>query len=123
MAEIKPIKIFKPKPYLLACEFGDGFSAIIKLENFRKECPCAECTTKDKKTFWGSDITLLSAYKPGMNELKSLRKVGNYAIAAEWADGHNTGIYTWENLREIFEKHALNQDQINELENKFSKSL
>lgn len=119
MSTVKPIKIFKPKPYLLACEFSDGFSATIKLEHLRKECPCAQCTTHEKKPAFGSDITLLSTFKPGMNELKNLRKVGNYAIAAEWGDGHNTGIYTWEFLREIFEKYALSEQQLIELEKKF----
>ena len=29
--------------------------------------------------------------------------VGNYAIRIEFSDGHNTGIYTWEYLKEIYQ--------------------
>ncbi len=119
MSTIKPIKIYKPKPYLLACEFSDGFSATIKLEHLRKECPCALCTTEQKKSSFSMDVPLLSTFKAGMNDLKNIKKVGNYAIAVEWGDGHNTGIYTWENLREIFKKHALEQQELEELEKKF----
>lgn len=56
--------------------------------------------------------------KPGMYELKNLQAVGNYAVQAEWGDGHNTGIYSWDILRAIAEHHALSQDQLRELEEK-----
>jgi DUF971 family protein len=26
--------------------------------------------------------------------------VGNYAVQIHWSDGHSTGIYTWEALRD-----------------------
>jgi len=26
---------------------------------------------------------------------------GNYALKIDWADGHNTGIYTWEHLQRL----------------------
>jgi DUF971 family protein len=32
---------------------------------------------------------------------RKLQLVGNYAMRVEWSDGHGTGIYTWEFLREI----------------------
>lgn len=115
-----PIKISKPKHYLLQCEWEDGFKAVIRLEDFRKDCPCAECTdahgTKKDNLL---SFPILSTIKPGQNELLSLKKVGNYAVQAAWADGHDTGIYTWQNLREIFEKHALSDVKIQELERKF----
>jgi len=30
-----------------------------------------------------------------------INQVGRYAISIEWSDGHKTGIYTFEHLREI----------------------
>jgi len=32
-------------------------------------------------------------------ELVHLEAVGNYALAPTWADGHNTGIYSFRTLR------------------------
>jgi DUF971 family protein len=30
--------------------------------------------------------------------------VGRYAMQIAWSDGHSTGIYTWERLRDLIEK-------------------
>jgi len=35
-----------------------------------------------------------------------IEPVGRYAIVIHWSDGHNTGIYTWENLYELGQKLA-----------------
>jgi len=35
---------------------------------------------------------------PGKYELLRLTPVGNYAVAAVWGDGHDTGIYSWDYL-------------------------
>jgi DUF971 family protein len=33
--------------------------------------------------------------------IQSLELVGNYALQPVWDDGHHTGIYTWEFLRDL----------------------
>jgi len=53
---------------------------------------------------------------PGMNELKALVPVGNYAVQASWNDGHDSGIYTWEMLRTIFLEKALSTETLHEIE-------
>ena len=41
---------------------------------------------------------------PGHNlELRDLEQVGNYALGLTWADGHNTGIYSFRFLRALGE--------------------
>lgn len=37
----------------------------------------------------------------GPLEAESIEFVGNYAIRIRFSDGHDTGIYSWEYLREI----------------------
>lgn len=108
-----PKKINKVGKYLISCEWQDGFSSVIRLSDFRKECPCADCN-KEESGHGGFGFQTLGTFNQGMNELTGIEKVGNYAIAASWGDGHDTGIYTWEKLREIFEKYALSDDKINE---------
>jgi DUF971 family protein len=39
-------------------------------------------------------------------QLESISSVGNYAISPRWADGHETGIYTFEYLRTLSEQYA-----------------
>ena len=49
----------------------------------------------------------LKTFKPGMNELRSLTPVGNYGVQASWADGHDTGIYSWDYLHDLGKHQAV----------------
>ncbi len=51
-----------------------------------------------------------------MNELVSLVPVGNYGVQAAWKDGHDSGIYTWDQLRTIALKHSLSANELRGLE-------
>jgi DUF971 family protein len=57
---------------------------------------CAECVeefTGKRKIAHGSI--------PSTLERVSVSPVGNYALQFGWSDGHNTGIYTFDYLREL----------------------
>jgi DUF971 family protein len=34
-------------------------------------------------------------------DLVDMKVVGNYALQLNWSDGHNSGIYSWQFLREL----------------------
>lgn len=57
----------------------------------------------------------MQVMKPGMYDLANIQAVGNYAIQADWKDGHNTGIYSWDILRGVAEEFALSDEQIRAL--------
>jgi DUF971 family protein len=38
--------------------------------------------------------------------VKSIQQVGVYAIQIAWGDGHNTGIYTWDYLKQLSDDEA-----------------
>ena len=42
--------------------------------------------------------------EPGEDELADIALVGAYGLNAVWADGHSTGIYSFERLRELGER-------------------
>jgi len=112
-----PTNISRPKPGLLKATWDDGFEAVIKLENFRKECPCADCREKaESKPLMNKFI--MPTIKSGQFDLKKLTPVGNYAINAEWVDGHEAGIYTWEYFRELFERFKISDEELLKYENK-----
>lgn len=46
-------------------------------------------------------LPVLSAAEARPLELQGMQPVGNYAYAVAFSDGHDTGIYTFELLREI----------------------
>ena len=89
------------------------------LADLRDACPCAHCTGEEimgQTVFEG-----MKTVAPGMNDLKGLTPVGNYAVQAAWGDGHDTGIYTWEQLRSLFESKRLAQNTIEEIDAQLSR--
>ena len=112
-----PKKISRINNNLLQFDWPDGLTTVIKVEDFRKECPCAECKGE---TIAGKVVSLpkIEIFKPGQYDLKQILPVGNYAITAIWGDGHDSGIYDWEYLREICEKDALTPEEIEEIKQK-----
>jgi len=84
----------------LAVKWDDGGESFIPLEKLRRCCPCAGCQ--------GETDVLGNVYKnpemplpPAAFRLVRLTHVGGYAIQPAWADGHTTGIYSFEYLRRI----------------------
>ncbi len=123
MSRINPIKIDRPKPYLLRAEWADGKITMMTLEMFRRECPCAYC--KGEKV--GSKVyshPVEVKDEPGAFELEYLKPIGNYALAVKWNNGHDTGIYTWDYFREIMVKNDVtgNEDSLALEEKKYDKN-
>lgn len=101
MKAIVPTVIERLEGSVLRVAWSDGFSATIPLDVLRRYCPCAYC--KGEQVFGTVVMLPLQQFSPGMYELRTLEPVGNYGIRARWADGHDTGIYTWQLLRQIAE--------------------
>ena len=84
----------------LAIKWDDGQETFITLEQLRRACPCAGCK--------GEMDILGNVYKnpekpfaPNAFELVKIIGVGGYALQPVWADGHNTGIYSFEYLQRV----------------------
>lgn len=76
----------------LEITWGDGHVSTYPHELLRGYCPCATCQ--------GHSGTI--RFVGGSNlELVNLEQVGNYALSFAWADGHDTGIYTFRYLRQL----------------------
>jgi ATP-binding protein involved in chromosome partitioning len=113
----KPLTIKRRNAAVLYARWPDNFEASILLGDLRDACPCAYCTGEEimgQKVFAG-----MKTFAPGMNDLVKLDPVGNYAVHATWRDGHSTGIYTWEQLRTLFEIKALSQQTLEEIDQQF----
>ena len=71
-----------------------GRVAIVPAFTLRDLCPCAGCIEEGtgRKILDPSTIPL---------DIRAERidPVGSYAIQIHWSDGHDTGLYTWEQLR------------------------
>ena len=84
----------------LAIKWDDGGESFIALENLRRSCPCAGCKgeTDIMGNLYKNPDRPLTARS---FELAKISSVGGYAIQPVWADGHNTGIYSFEYLRRV----------------------
>src|SRR5947209_20013123 len=86
-------------------DWSDGHRSEYPLGLLRDECPCASCTgshgTEPQKTNYSSaPADPFQMYKPTL-KMATVEEVGHYAIRIGWNDGHNTGIYSFDHLRNI----------------------
>ncbi|HEX7652397.1 MAG TPA: DUF971 domain-containing protein [Verrucomicrobiae bacterium] len=84
----------------LAIKWADGREDYVTLEKLRRACPCAGCKGEVDilgNLYKGPEQTLtVRAF-----ELVKLVSIGGYAVTPIWADGHNTGIYSFEYLHAV----------------------
>ena len=83
--------------------WSDGHTSKYPFHYLRDLCPCALCNDeREKNSRMGSKTgtSVLPMFKPRVTA-KSANAVGNYAIQILFSDGHTTGIYSFEHLREI----------------------
>ena len=86
----------------LAIKWDDGSESFIALEKLRRACPCADCKGEMDvmgNLYKGPDRPL----SPSAFHLARIEAVGTYAVQPVWADGHATGIYSFDYLRRVAE--------------------
>lgn len=84
----------------LEAAWGDGHTSRYQLPYLRSRCPCAVCREDRQKAPDAAGAFKILAPGAGRaHELKGAEPVGSYGMKLTWADGHSTGIYTWEYLR------------------------
>ena len=88
----------------LIVEWHDGVVHHIPFSTLRLSCPCAVCSGElGSAGRFARDPDLHA----GEDDLADIALVGAYGLSAVWADGHNTGIYTFERLRYLGEHHPV----------------
>jgi DUF971 family protein len=73
-----------------------GAEATLPAFALRDACPCAGCVEEGTGRKILDPASIPADVRPGLVE-----PVGNYAVKIHWSDGHDTGIYTWVQLREL----------------------
>jgi DUF971 family protein len=83
--------------------WADGHTSHFDFPYLRDHCPCALCNDEREKTKKVGDSAAsspLPMFKPKITA-KSANAVGNYAVQIQFSDGHATGIFSFEHLREL----------------------
>jgi DUF971 family protein len=81
---------------LVTIDWSDGHRTEFDVVTLRLLCPCAFCQGEGGRPGWLDTNPTLT---PVQTQLVDMRLIGAYALAPTWADGHDTGYYTYEALR------------------------
>ena len=106
MAHIDPEHIAISKSKGIKIDWKDGHRSEYALGYLRDECPCASCTgahgTEPQKSNYSAPASAnpFQMFTPTL-KMSGVEEVGHYAVRILWNDGHNTGIYSFEHLRNI----------------------
>ncbi|MCB0308711.1 MAG: P-loop NTPase [Bdellovibrionales bacterium] len=92
-----PTKIDFENGYVTA-EWPDQIQSRIDPRRLRYYCECAMCVDENS----GERKIKEDEISPDVHPL-GFRQVGRYGVQISWSDGHNTGIYTFERLRDLGE--------------------
>ena len=82
---------------VLRVMWDDGALSEYPWEALRRACPCAYCAGEGSLA---GNVNADTVFSDTQQTLKEVYPVGRYGISPEWADGHDTGIYTFKRLRE-----------------------
>jgi DUF971 family protein len=99
---LQPIQIRRDADDRLAIQWSDGHLSTYTWKHLRDSCPCATCREEKVKPHDPFHILTAAELTPKAPLAPSaMTPVGNYAYKITWNDGHDTGIYTLENLRAL----------------------
>jgi DUF971 family protein len=81
----------------LEIEWRDGHRTTYDFVALRWLCPCAYCRGEAGMPGWLDTKPTLT---PEQTRMVDIALVGQYAVAPEWGDGHHSGYYPFQLLRD-----------------------
>ena len=100
----QPTHLALTEKHSLLIEWSDGQKREYTVRALRDGCPCATCREKrlqPPQAKPASLLPVLTAAEARPLRIQDMKPVGQYAYSIEFSDGHNTGIFTLEFLREL----------------------
>ena len=80
----------------ISINWSDETESKYNAAQLRKSCPCAGCVNE-----WTGEKTLKTDSVPDDLSFSSISIVGRYALNFHFSDGHDTGIYSFQYLRNL----------------------
>ena len=93
---IEPREISQESNSLVRITWADGRVCDYEAARLRRACPCAQCVNE-----WTGQRTLRPESVSDEVEISDLSIVGRYALNFRWSDNHETGIYSFQYLRDL----------------------
>jgi len=97
----RPTKLELAPPAGLRIEWSDGQRRLYTAGQLREDCPCATCREKRSADAPAPLLPVLKPEEARPLTITAMQPVGSYAYSITFSDGHDTGIYTLESLREM----------------------
>ncbi len=98
----QPTELSTQTPDTLRITWSDGQVREYTVRELRENCPCATCREKRKAPpAPATSLPVLSQAETEPLRISKMQPMGRYAYAIHFSDGHNTGLYTLESLREM----------------------
>ncbi len=91
-----PIGFLRRDPRTLSILWEDGHRDDFDVRDLRLACHCALCIEEMSGRKLLDPKTIRSDVSP-----RQIMSIGNYAIKFDWSDGHNSGIYSFNDLRAL----------------------
>lgn len=99
---LQPVELkLTPEKHLLIV-WSDGERRQYTAKELRDRCPCATC--REKRSAPAAPATLLpvlSMEEARPTAILGMKPIGQYAYGIHFSDNHDTGIFTFEFLREL----------------------
>lgn len=94
-----PLALSKEGSDRLIVKWNDGHRSVHSWKYLRDHCPCAGC--REERLQPPDPFRILKPEELRPLAPVDMTPVGHYAYKITWSDGHDSGIYTLENLREL----------------------
>lgn len=85
----------------LRISWADGHESVFPLDGLRRACPCVHCQGGHENMGRRPDPQIFNEPPTRQWKVLDLQIVGNYAAQIFWDDGHKTGIYRFDYLRDL----------------------
>ncbi|MDQ3713311.1 MAG: DUF971 domain-containing protein [Acidobacteriota bacterium] len=97
---IEPRQIVEESDSEISINWSDDTETIFNAADLRRKCPCAGCINE----WTGEKILKTDSIQDDLSFSK-ISIVGRYALNFHFSDGHDTGIYSFQYLRELSKKN------------------
>ncbi|MFY9268112.1 MAG: DUF971 domain-containing protein [Candidatus Manganitrophaceae bacterium] len=94
--EAVPTEIINLKEKGIQITWSDRHQMNYPAVYLRESCRCASCIHE-----WSGENLIPPGSIPTDIKAMAIEAVGHYAISIRWSDGHETGIYAFDFLKEI----------------------
>ncbi len=89
------------RPAAIEITWSDGLTATYSPRLLREACPCATCREQRVEPVAKPLLLVLDQRETVPLAVVAMSPVGQYAYSIEFSDGHSSGIYTLDYLREL----------------------